>query len=224
MRSQGRLTRRACSTRRLLCQLGRKELARIFKRLHGQRWPFQGFADHGVSEALYLADAEGNGVELYADRPRDQWPRKDGELQMVTLALDLESLLAELPEADDPWTGIHPQTEIGHIHLQVSDLRKGERFYRELLGFDVTQRSFRGTLFVSAGGHHHHAGLNVWDSLDGTASPADAVGLAKFSITVPDEHERLAVHERLRDAGTRLEESEGGVVARDYDGIGIEIT
>lgn len=201
----------------------RRELARILKRLYGQRWPLQGFADHGVSEALYLADPDGNGLELYADRPRDRWPRKQGKLEMVTLALDLDSLLAELPEGDDPWTGIHPQTGIGHIHLQVSDLRKGERFYHELLGFDVTQRSFRGALFVSAGGYHHHIGLNVWDSFGGTAAPANTVGLAKFSIRVPDEGERFAVCERLRAAGIRLEESQGGVVARDYDGIGIEI-
>lgn len=202
----------------------RKELARIFKRLYGQRWPLQGFADHGVSEALYLADAEGNGIELYADRSRDRWTRKNGELQMVTLPLDLDNLLAELPEGDDRWTGIHPQAGIGHIHLQVSDLRKAERFYHELLAFDVTQRSFPGALFVSAGGYHHHIGLNVWDSFGGPALPADAAGLAKFSIRVPDERGRSALRDRLREAGIRLEESEGGFVARDYDGIEIEIT
>jgi len=202
----------------------RKELARVLKRLFDQDWPFQGFADHGVSEALYLADAEGNGVELYADRPRNLWPWKNGELQMVTLPLGLDNLLAELPKADDAWTGIHPQTRIGHIHLQVSDLRNGGRFYHELLGFDVTERSFPGALFVSAGGYHHHIGLNVWDSLGGRGAPADAVGLAKFSIAIPDEHERSALRQRLDQAGLRLEESEGGFVVRDNDGIGIEIT
>jgi catechol 2,3-dioxygenase len=201
----------------------RKELARVFARLYSQGWPFQGFADHGVSEALYLADAEGNGIELYADRPRDRWLRKDGQIQMVTLSLDLENLLAELTKGDDPWAGIHPETRIGHIHLQVSDLRKAERFYHELLGFDVTQRSFPGALFVSAGGYHHHIGLNVWDSLGGTAPSSDVLGLTKFSITIPGASERSVLRERLLEAGIPLEETETGVLIRDDDGIAIEV-
>ena len=201
----------------------RRELARVFRRLYTEGWPFQGFADHGVSEALYLADPEGNGIELYADRPPDRWVRKDGQIQMVTLSLDLENLLAELPKGDDPWIGIHPETKIGHVHLQVSDLQKAERFYHELLGFEVTQRSFPGALFMSAGGYHHHIGLNVWESLGGTEPPADALGLAKFSITLPNPVERSVVRDRLLEAGISLEETGAGFLMRDDDGIAIEI-
>jgi catechol 2,3-dioxygenase len=159
---------------------GRASLGRAYRRLLEERYPIAGASDHGVSEALYLSDPDGNGIELYTDRPRDQWSWRRGEIAMKTEALDLESLLAvsekEIPEAPD-------QIDIGHIHLHVADLSLAERFYSEFLGLAVTQRSYPGALFFAAGTYHHHVGVNVWG---GTATPPpDSVGLISYRLEVP---------------------------------------
>lgn len=145
----------------------RKELARLFRRLAEQRYPFTGFADHGVSEALYLNDPFGLGVELYCDRPRDAWPRKDGKLHMFTEPLNVDRLLAEAGCELLAWDGMPAGTAIGHVHLHVSDLGKAEEFYCRRLGFEVMERGYPGALFVSAGGYHHHLGLNIWAGGEG---------------------------------------------------------
>jgi len=202
----------------------RKELAKMFKRLYDHQWPFEGFADHGVSEALYLADPDGNGIEIYADRPRAQWPRRHGELQMGTGELDLKSLFSELRENGEAWTGIHPDTTIGHIHLQVSNLQKAELFYHQLLGFDVTQQTFPGALFLSAGGYHHHIGLNIWNSKDGSPLAQDAVGLIRFGIEIPDRQTKSELKDRV--VQSRYWNSAEGrqFLIRDEDNIAINIS
>jgi len=202
----------------------RKELAKMFKRLYDNQWPFEGFADHGVSEALYLADPDGNGIEIYADRPRAQWPRRHGELQMGTGELDLKSLFSELRENGEAWTGIHPNTTIGHIHLQVSNLQKAEHFYHQLLGFDVTQQTFPGALFLSAGGYHHHIGLNIWNSKDGSPLAQDAVGLIRFGIEIPDRQTKSELKDRV--VQSRYWNSAEGrqFLIRDEDNIAINIS
>ena len=121
-------------------------------------------ADHLVSEALYLSDPDGNGIELYRDRPREEWSYADGQLQMATLPLDLRSLADELTAADGPQPTVPAGTVIGHVHLQVASIPDAEAFYHGVLGFDVTTRGYPGALFVSAGGYHHHLGLNTWHS------------------------------------------------------------
>lgn len=200
----------------------RKEAAGIFKRLRQAGYPFQGFADHGVSEALYLADPEGNGIELSADRPREQWPLRNGMLEMSTEPLDGEDLLAC---ATDPEQSIHPDTRIGHIHLQVSDLHEAERFYCEILGFDVTQRSYPGALFVSAGGYHHHIGLNIWNSRGSSPAPENSLGLQSFGIMVPDRHTVAQLHRRCIEHGVRSETFGDGkeLHLKDFDHIRIVI-
>ena len=202
----------------------RKDLAKAFKQLYVHRWPFQGFADHGVSEALYLADADGNGIELYRDLPREQWPYKNGELQMVTEQLDLDDLLSELngKDIDDALTS--EWLSIGHIHLQVSDLHRTEEFYHKTLGFDVVQRSFPGALFMSAGGYHHHIGANVWNSLGATPAQDGGLGLVEFGISMGDEPSRQELAARLRPTSNWISESGNGFVVRDADHIQIEIT
>ena len=202
----------------------RKELAKMFKRLYDNQWPFEGFADHGVSEALYLADPDGNGIEIYADRPRAQWPRRHGELQMGTGELDLKSLFSELRENGEAWTGIHPNTTIGHMHLQVSNLQKAEHFYHQLLGFDVTQQTFPGALFLSAGGYHHHIGLNIWNSKDGSPLAQDAVGLIRFGIEIPDRQPKSELKDRV--VQSRYWNSAEGrqFLIRDEDNIAINIS
>lgn len=202
----------------------RKDLAAAFKQLSAHRWPFQGIANHGVSEALYLDDAEGNGIELYRDLPRDQWPHRNGELQMVTEQLDLDDLLSELNKSaiDDAVTS--EGLSIGHIHLQVSDLHRAEEFYHTILGFDVVQRSFPGALFMSAGGYHHHIGVNVWNSSGITPAEDGGLGLIEFGISLRDEQSRLELAARLRPTANWVSESGNAFVVRDADHIQIEIS
>src|SRR5262249_48253432 len=117
-------------------------------------------SDHLVSEAIYLVDPDGITVEVYADRPRADWPRRNGELQLATLPLDHAQLIAA--STDSPWRGAPAGTRMGHVHLHVGDLAAAERFYVDGLGFAVTTRAYRGALFVAAAGYHHHVGLNTW--------------------------------------------------------------
>jgi catechol 2,3-dioxygenase len=164
----------------------RRDLAVALARLAQARWPLDGASDHLVSEALYLSDPDGNGIELYRDRPREEWRWQDGELQMATLPLDLRDLLAELDD-DTAVASLAPSgTTIGHVHLQVAELDEIEAFYNGVLGFDVVVRTYPGALFVAAGGYHHHIGLNTWNSA-GSAPPAPgSIGLRHYEILLPD--------------------------------------
>jgi catechol 2,3-dioxygenase len=194
----------------------RRALARVLLRLIAAQWPLQGAADHLVSEAVYLADPDGNGLELYRDRPRDQWRWYGDQIAMATDPLDADDLLAQADDA--PWDGIDPGTDIGHVHLQVSDLARAEAFYGDLLGFAVMQRSYPGALFVAAGGYHHHLGLNIWAGRGAPPPPPDAVGLEAFAVALPDAGSVEALVARLRDRGVAVEESALGPAVSDGDG------
>lgn len=158
----------------------RPSLAAVLRRILDKRWDLEGASDHGVSEALYLRDPEGNGLELYRDRPHGVWPYQNDELTMVTAPLDIEKLLRETP-ATAP---LHPGTRLGHIHLHVSDLRQGETFYADGFGLRVTQRSYPGALFLAAGNYHHHLGLNTWAR--GRRAPAESTGLLSYTWALPE--------------------------------------
>lgn len=203
----------------------RQALSRSFKRLLDRRYPFQGAADHLVSEALYLADPEGNGLELYVDRPRETWPRQGDQVAMGSEPLDLESLLAEAAGDPESQDGIDPATDIGHIHLQVSDLGRAEAFYRGILGLEVTQRNFPGALFLSAGGYHHHLGLNTWAGRGAPRPPDNAAGLRSFQLAIPDARSRQEVIDRCRSSGVVFREQNGAgpVSIQDPDGNWVEI-
>ena len=198
----------------------RRDLARMVRRLVSQQWNIGGASDHLVSEALYLNDAEGNGIEIYADRPRDAWPTRGGQVEMATNQLDFDSLFAELEGADPEWNGMPAGTRIGHLHLQVSDLDESRRFYVDTLGFDVMQESYPGALFVAAGGYHHHIGMNVWAGHGVPQPPEDAIGLTRFSILLPEGHDLGALVSRLEATAVptqRLDDS--SVVVTDPNGI-----
>jgi catechol 2,3-dioxygenase len=196
----------------------RRDLGFALRRLVEAGWPLDGASDHLVSEALYLSDPDGNGIEIYRDRPRDEWRRTNGELEMSTLPLDLRSILAETVDAAESDPAAPPGTRIGHVHLQVSDLEQSEAFYSGVLGFDVTVRTYPGARFVSAGGYHHHLGLNTWHSLGAMPPRPGAVGLRSFEILLPDEAALSPVLERLRDAGLELEPGPNGSLVRDPSG------
>lgn len=190
----------------------RAALARSLRRLAEQRYPLGGASDHLVSEALYLSDPDGNGIEIYRDRPRAEWPYQAGQLMMDTQPLDLQKLLAE---AEGPWTDLPAGTTIGHVHLHVSDLAEAERFYRALLGLELMVRYGPSAAFLSAGGYHHHLGLNTWAGVGAPPPPPDAVGLRYFTLFVPDgaEVERLVRH--LQSASVTFARREYGLFLRD---------
>jgi catechol 2,3-dioxygenase len=150
----------------------RAALAETVQRIARSGWRFDGASDHGVSEALYLSDPDGLGIEIYADRPREQWERPPGGhgIRMVTLALDLDDLLAQGSQTPDDATS--PQTGVGHVHLKVSDVSRATAFYRDALGFEL-EADLPQAAFLAAGGYHHHVGVNSWQSR-GAGSPPDS--------------------------------------------------
>ncbi|HXE43939.1 MAG TPA: VOC family protein [Conexibacter sp.] len=209
----------------------RHALAQALVRAVGGGGTLTGASDHLVSEALYLNDPEGNGIELYRDRPRAEWRRDpaSSELAMATLPLDVDALLAELPAAERERdaaaaTAMPPGTTLGHVHLQVADLAAAEGFYVGALGFDVMVRGYPGALFVAADGYHHHLGLNTWASAGGPPADAAARGLRDFAIRYPSAHARDAVAARVADAGYALREDGADHVATDPFGIAVRLT
>ena len=207
----------------------RTELARILARLAEKRYALQGFADHGVSEAIYLSDPDGNGIELYCDRPREEWPRKNGELEMFTRPLDLENLLSEIGDETQAWDGIHPETTIGHIHLQVSDVVKSGEYYHNVLGYDIIQKNFPGAQFLSTGGYHHHIGINNWNSKGSSPAPQGSSGLMQFSVETADLITLRHLQVQFLHKGVSFEEipsennSMPALLVHDPDGIAIQI-
>jgi len=191
----------------------RCNLAEALRRLADAHWPLAGASDHLVSEALYLDDPEGNGIEIYRDRPREQWRHEGDEIAMATHPLDLQSLIGGLDgKAADKLPG---GTRIGHVHLNVANLEAAEAFYAGLLGFDVTARGYPGALFVSAGGYHHHIGLNTWTG-EGASPPAAAsVGLRAFEVVLPNRKELEQLTDRLQGAGAEVGLQDGTATLRD---------
>ena len=179
-----------------------------------------GSADHAVSEALYLTDPDGLGIEVYADRPRSQWQHDNRELYMTTDRLDIRSLLAAAGERS--WTGMPSGTTMGHVHLHVGELERAEAFYHRALGFDKVVWSYPGALFLSAGGYHHHLGNNTWSS-GPPASPGDA-RLLQWTIVLPAATDIGDAARSLRAAGHETAESEEGLLAADPWGTSLCLT
>ena len=202
----------------------RVELAKSLQRLAETRWPVQGFADHLVSEAIYLPDPDGNGIEIYRDRPRSEWPRLDGQIRMATDPLDLDGVLAELDGHAEAWTGLHPQTVLGHMHLHVGNLPQANVFYGGVIGLDLITRLGNSALFMSAGGYHHHLGLNTWAGVGAPSQPPDAIGLRYFTIKLPQSNEVGATADRIRENGGSIEERADGMLLRDPFQNGVMLT
>jgi catechol 2,3-dioxygenase len=173
-----------------------------------------GASDHLVSEALYIWDPDNNGLEIYRDRPRSEWHWQNGRVAMATEPLDRRSVAEEGVAAGAHLEPMPAGTKIGHVHLQVGDLKEAHRFYTGVLGFEQTSGR-GGALFVSAGGYHHHIGLNVWHSLGAPQSSPNACGLVEYEITVPDRTALDAAKARLDAAG--FETSDDGNSFRFLD-------
>jgi catechol 2,3-dioxygenase len=194
----------------------RADLARALRRLVDADTAMQGAADHFVSESLYLADPDGNGIEIYRDRPREVWPCADGQLRMGADPLDLDQLLAESGDGDA--AGLAPGTVIGHVHLHVSRLADAERFYVSVLGFALTQRYGPSALFFAAGGYHHHLGANTWAGVGAPPPPTGAIGLRHFDVVLPTGDAVADVARRVRAADVPIESVDGGCLVRDPAG------
>jgi catechol 2,3-dioxygenase len=191
----------------------RAALGRFVRHVDGAREPV-GASDHRVSEALYLYDPDGLGVEVYADRPRDSWRTRGREIEMTTEPLDLPDLVAAA--GDEPWGGIPVGTSIGHVHLHVGGLDEAERFYHGGLGLDKMVWSYPGALFLAAGGYHHHLGLNTWAA--GATPPSDDdARLLEWELVVPTETDVVSALEAVG-----ADRAAGGL-ARDPWGTAVRV-
>lgn len=203
----------------------RGDLAQALLRLTHRNYPLEGASDHLVSEAIYLRDPDQNGVELYADRPRAQWAWREGQVVMATEALDLDDLLSSMSGKPD-LSGPPPRTDLGHIHLHVADLPETERFFHDFLGLAVTQRSYPGALFFSAGGYHHHIAANTWGSK--RPAPAKSVGLISYRLVVPAKEVLSGLEQRAAQLGFQATRESraisGGLLRiRDPNGHWLEV-
>lgn len=190
---------------------GRAALGRFLVHASALREPM-GASDHRVSEALYLHDPDGLGVEVYADRPREEWDHLDRQIVMTTDPLDLEDLIRA--GGDEPWSGMPDGTSIGHVHLHVGDLARADAFYHQRLGLDRMVWSYPGALFLAAGGYHHHLGVNTW-ATGGRAPGPEEAQLLEWTLVVPTERDveaALAALEHDPSAGPAVPDPWGTVV------------
>jgi catechol 2,3-dioxygenase len=201
----------------------RFELARAAKRLIATRTPVSGASDHNISEAIYLPDPDGNGIELASDRPRETW----GDLSDPTaiggpMPLDMQDLLASV-EDEQPRAEASPGLKVGHLHLHVGDIDRALGFWRDGVGFQVMTR-FPSAAFIAAGGYHHHLGLNTWRGEGVPPQPDGVVGLRHWTILLDDAEDVAAVRERVEATGAEVEERPAGFLARDPWRSAVEVS
>lgn len=181
-----------------------------------------GAGDHDVSEALYLSDPDGNGIEMYIDRPADTWKwDSNGQVYMTTDPVQFQSVLRE---ADGTWSGLPIDTVMGHIHLSVRNLQESEDFYTSLLDYAVVSRYGGQALFISTGGYHHHIGLNTWHSEGAEALPKDAVGIQSYTVQLPDQDYAVNLKKRFVEQNMEIKEQENIFSIIEPNGIEVKFT
>lgn len=200
----------------------RKELGKILLHLHHQGIRV-GSSDHLVSEALYLSDPEGNGIEIYRDRDPEEWSWSNGEVAMTVDPIDAEGILREAGLANETWSGMPSGTLMGHVHLHVSNLPKAQNFYTEGLGLEVVTAMGGQALFLSDQKYHHHIGLNIWNGVGIPALPENEAGLNYYTLVFADEAKRSQIAERLRSLGAEVAEAAGYWETKDPAGITIRL-
>lgn len=198
----------------------RPALGRFVRHLAERGVP-AGAGDHLVSEAFYLADPDGLGIEVYADRPRASWRRAGRELRMATDPVDVAAVVAAGGEA--AWSGMPEGTTMGHVHLHVGDLAGAARFYSQALGFDRTVWSYPGALFLAAGGYHHHLGTNVWAGSSARPPEADQAQLLEWTLELPHAESVRSAAASLAAAGFPVELAADGAMARTRDPWGTSL-
>jgi catechol 2,3-dioxygenase len=199
----------------------RADLARWLGHAAAARVPIQGTSDHTVSEAIYLADPEGNGIEIYADRPVSHWRGTNGEIRMSSTPLDIPDLLQAAGET--AWSSFPDGGIIGHVHLRVGDTEEADRFYRDVLGFDISRRR-PGASFYGSGGYHHQLAGNVWNSRGARARPGGITGLDAVELVVRDQTYRDAIAHRAEAAAVPVAYQADTMTLRDPWGTRITIT
>ena len=202
----------------------RLELARALRHLIDSQTPIYGASDHAVSEALYLTDPDGHGIEIYRDRPRHEWEYPGGKLKLVTEPFDVDGVLGQLSGAEPPWEGLHSDTKMGHVHLHVTHIPQAEAFYRDLLGLAIMARYGASASFMAAGGYHHHLGLNTWAGAGAPPPPPDAARLLWYEIVLPDTAVLDELTRRIERAGIQIAKRENGRHLTDPSGNGILLT
>ncbi|MGF7047958.1 catechol 2,3-dioxygenase [Paenibacillus sp. DS2015] len=196
----------------------RGELAVFLRHLIQTNYPF-GAGDHNVSEALYITDPDGNGIEVYWDRPSSEWKWDNGLVEMATLQIDAKGILAE---SDAPWNGLPTSTIMGHIHLHVGDLKKAEQFYNDVLGFK-TVSYYPQAAFMSTGEYHHHIAINTWQGVGAPTPPKNRVGLNNYTLVYPNEALRQSAITQLEQSGVPLIQELNGYLTSDPAGNRIRL-
>ncbi|HEV2723027.1 MAG TPA: VOC family protein [Thermoleophilaceae bacterium] len=192
----------------------RRDLARWLAHAARERVPLAGLSDHFVSEALYLSDPDGHGIEIYWDRPREVWEGQVGA-RMTTLPLDVDDLLGELKEPEEVFPGLPSGTVMGHVHLKVASIAETVAFYRELLGFGLMAQLGAHAAFLGAGGYHHHIGANTWESAGAPPPPHGTAALRHVTIILPDRMERDRILDGLISRGHEPQVVADGALVRD---------
>lgn len=200
----------------------RKELGKILLHLHN-RGIRVGSSDHLVSEALYLSDPEGNGIEIYRDRDPEEWSWSGGEVAMAVDPIDAEGILREAGLANESWSGMPAGTLMGHVHLHVSNLPEAQKFYTEGIGFEVVTQMGGQAVFLSDQKYHHHVALNIWNGMGIPALPENEAGLDFFTLVVADEVKRSEMADRLSALGAEVTEADGYWETKDPAGITIRL-
>ncbi|RNF39169.1 VOC family protein [Planococcus salinus] len=200
----------------------RKELGKVLLHLH-QLGIRLGSSDHLVSEALYLSDPEGNGIEIYRDREFEEWDWNGDEVRMAVDPLDAEGVVQAAQEAGEVWNGMPSGTVMGHIHLHVSDLPAAQKFYAEGLGFEIMTSMGGQALFLGDQKYHHHIGLNVWNGIGIPALPEKTAGLGYYALMLEHEEKRRNVAERLKAVGAEVIDHENYLETTDPAGNHIRL-
>ena len=196
----------------------RAELAAWLAHAARDRVPLVGLSDHFVSEALYLSDPDGHGIEIYRDRPREIWADKVGTT-LTTMPLDVDDLLGALDDpATEPFDGLPAGTVMGHVHLKVAGIPEAIDFYRDILGFGLMAQLGEQAAFLSAGGYHHHVGANTWESAGASPAPSGTAALRHATIVLPDDDARADVVAEVEAAGRPVEDHGGDPLVRDPSG------
>lgn len=200
----------------------KEQLGAIFNHIQKSGYSFSGASDHLVSEALYLNDIDGNGIEIYYDRSPEKWNWTNGEVEMTVDQLDVEGLIASGQATT--WHGMPDETVMGHIHLRVANLKEAETFYIKGLGFNVVSRFGNQALFISTNGYHHHIALNSWGNPSEFNGNTPTLGLKSFSLVYPNEVARQNVVQQLKEIGITTFKQDDYVVAVDPSGIEVQMS
>jgi catechol 2,3-dioxygenase len=209
----------------------RWDLANLLRQIAETRTRIQGMTNHGTHHAIYLPDAEGNGVELAWDLPQAQWPTTITEMLSAHRGLHPDDVFSALADRDDEWQGIDAATTIGHVHLHVSNLPQTRQFYHDVLGFgfplsweDVPNPMTESALFFAAGDYHHHIGTNVWQGVGAPPPPENATGLRYYTVVLPNEGELARLHARIDEANVTYKQTGGGLLLQDPSHNGVLLT